>query len=171
VQSRLVVADRKIPSKCVARPVDRGRTVATGAVAARRSNGRQDIMQVWIIDDQEYMRACVVPKIVRDRWPDADIAAFDSLAAAIYCTAPVDLVIIDITAVCPIQRAQLAYGPICQLLDQHPGVTLIINSALPRYVTDVVRDSVLDFVPDAHLYACGFPFHINLPKVLRGTKR
>jgi len=124
------------------------------------------ISQVWIIDDQEYMRARVVPRIIRERWPDAQITAFDSLAAAIYYTGSVDLVIIDITAVCPIQRAALAYGPICQLLERHPGVTLIINSALPRYVTDVVRDSVLEFVPDASLHVTGFPFDVNLPKVL-----
>ena len=123
-------------------------------------------MRVWIIDDQEYMRTRTVPKVIRDRWPDADITAFDSLAAAIYYSGSVDLVIIDITAVCPIQRAALAYGPICQLLERHPGATLIINSALPRYITDGVRESVLEFVPDAQVHSCGFPFHVNLPKVL-----
>ena len=65
----------------------------------------ESVSRVWIIDDQEYMRTKVVPCAVRDRWPDADITAFDSLAAAIYYTGSVDLVIIDITAVCPIQRA------------------------------------------------------------------
>jgi hypothetical protein len=126
----------------------------------------ESVRRVWIIDDQEYMRTKVVPRAVRDRWPDAQMTAFDSLAAAIYYTGSVDLVIIDITAVCPLERAQLAYGPICQLLDQHPGVTLVINSALPRYVTDLVRDSILEFIPDAMLHVTGFPFHINLPKVL-----
>jgi hypothetical protein len=124
------------------------------------------MMRVWIIDDQEYMRTRTVPKIVRDRWPDSDITAFDTLAAALYYTGSVDLIIIDITAVCPIERAQLAYGPICQLIDKHPGTTLIINSALPRYVTDVVRREVLEFAPDAQVLLCGFPFDVNLPKVL-----
>ncbi|HVU85878.1 MAG TPA: hypothetical protein VHD36_01055 [Pirellulales bacterium] len=128
------------------------------------------MIRVWIIDDQEYMRMRTVPKIVRDRWPDSDITAFDSLAAAIYYTGSVDLIIIDITAVCPIERAQLAYGPICQLIDRHPGTTLIINSALPRYVTDVVRSEVKQFSPDAHVLSCGFPFHVNLPKVLAGIE-
>jgi hypothetical protein len=127
-------------------------------------------MRVWIIDDQEYMRTRTVPKIVRDRWPDSDITAFDSLAAALYYSGSVDLIIIDITAVCPIERAYLAYGPICQLIDRHPGATLIINSALPRYVTDVVRSEVQQFAPDAHVLLCGFPFDMNLPKVLAGIE-
>jgi hypothetical protein len=126
------------------------------------------MMRVWIIDDQEYMRTRTVPKIVRDRWPDSDITAFDTLAAALYYSGSVDLIIIDITAVCPIERAQLAYGPICQLIDKHPGTTLIINSALPRYVTDVVRREVLEFAPDAQVLLCGFPFDVNLPKALAG---
>ncbi len=123
-------------------------------------------MRVWIIDDQEYMRMRVIPKLVRDRWPESDLTAFDSLAAALYHTAAVDLIVIDITAVCPIERAQLAYGPICQLIDKHPGATLIINSALPRYVTDVVRDEIKQFAPEAQVLLCGFPFDQNLPKVL-----
>ncbi len=124
------------------------------------------MMRVWIIDDQEYMRMRTVPKIVRDRWPDSDITVFDSLAAALYYSGSVDLIIIDITAVCPIERAQLAYGPICQLIDRHPGATLVINSALPHYVTDVVRSEVQQFAPEAHVLLCGFPFDVNLPKVL-----
>ncbi len=83
---------------------------------------------------------------MHNRWPDSDITAFDALAAGMYYTGSVDLIIIDITAVCPIERAQLAYGPICQLLDKHPGTTLIIDSALPPLrVTDVVRREVLEF--------------------------
>lgn len=123
-------------------------------------------MRVWIIDDQEYMRAKVVPRLVRERWPEADMTGFDSLAAALYYSGAVDLIIIDITAVCPLERARLAYGPICQLIERHPGAPLVINSALPRYVTQEVRDEVLSFVPDAQVYLCGFPFEVNLPKVL-----
>jgi hypothetical protein len=127
-------------------------------------------MRVWIIDDQEYMRMRVVPTLVQNRWPEADITSFDCLAGALYHSAPVDLIIIDITAVCPIERAQLAYGPICQLLDKHPGASLIINSALPHYVTDVVRREVKEFNPEAAVHLCGFPFDVNLPKVLAEIK-
>ena len=124
------------------------------------------MMRVWIIDDQEYMRTVHGAEGRGDRWPDSDITAFDGLAAALYYSSSVDLIIIDITAVCPIERAQPAYGPICQLIDRHPGTTIVINSALPRYVTDVVRNEVLEFAPDAHVLLCGFPFDANLPKVL-----
>ncbi|HEY2838621.1 MAG TPA: hypothetical protein VGJ26_05715 [Pirellulales bacterium] len=123
-------------------------------------------MQVWVIDDEEYMRSRVVPPMVLARWPDAQITAFDALATAIYKERAVDLIIIDITSVCPIMRATLAYGPICDLLEKHPGVTLIINSALPLYVTDVVRKSILEFLPDAKVLLSPFPCHINLPRVL-----
>lgn len=123
-------------------------------------------MQVWVIDDEEYMRTRMVPPIVFARWPDAQITTFNALATAIYKDRAVDLIIIDITSVCPITRATLAYGPICQLLEKHPGVTLIINSALPLYVTDVVRKSILEFMPEAKVLLSPFPCQVNLPRVL-----
>ncbi len=124
-------------------------------------------MRVWLIDDEEYMRALVLPRAVLARWPDARMDSFDSLATAMYSNASsVDLIIIDITSVCPVSKAQTAYGPICQLLDQHPGVTLIINSALPTYAVEGVRDSVLTYNPDAKLLVSTFPVEVNLPKVL-----
>ncbi len=122
-------------------------------------------MQVWVIDDEEYMRNCVAPMVL-DRWPDAQITTFDALATAIYRERSVDLIIIDITSVCPVERAKLAYGPMCQLLEKHPGATMIINSALPRYVTDVVRESILEYMPEAKVLISPFPFQTNLPRVL-----
>ncbi len=124
------------------------------------------MMQVWVIDDEEYMRSRVVPPMVLARWPDAQITTFDALATAIYKERSVDLIIIDITSVCPVERAKLAYGPMCQLLEKHPGATMIINSALPRYVTDVVRESILEYMPEAKVLISPFPFQTNLPRVL-----
>lgn len=112
-------------------------------------------MIVWIISDDHY-DAEAIKEIVFEQCPDAVIRIFQSIFDT-GRAGSVDLVIIDISSVCPITLLHTAYSPICTLLDLHPGVSVIIASAISKNAAEDVRTDILEHIPDANIRIAGFP--------------
>lgn len=121
-------------------------------------------MIVWIINDDDY-DTNAIKEIVEEQCPGAVIRVFQNLFDT-GRAGSVDLVIIDISSVCPIMSLHSAYSPICTLLDRHPGVPVVIASAISKNAAEDIRTDILEHVPDANIRIAGFPMFETLPNTL-----
>lgn len=121
-------------------------------------------MRFLVIDDNDYMREAV-PAIIAEHFPDAKIIVYEDLFIAKDCS--VDVLVIDISSICPVIMAHAAYAPICRYLDDHPGTRVIINSAVGIECAKDVRDDILRMIPTAEVSLAGYPFHETIPIALK----
>jgi hypothetical protein len=101
----------------------------------------------WIVDDEEYGRNAFKDDVL-EIFPDARVCVGEDLFEVKDSPTP-DYLIIDISAVAPIGNSHHAYSPICNIIEAHPGVTVVIASAVGRnYALDVEED-IKRVKPDA----------------------
>lgn len=124
-------------------------------------------MRFVVVDDEEYNRE-EIPKIIAETFPDALVRTFEELYDA--NSTAFDVLVIDISSICPVMLSHSAYSPICMVLDSHPGCTVIINSCVARETMEMVREDILERKPDASVLLAGFPFSTTLPKALESLK-
>lgn len=106
-------------------------------------------LRVWIIDDDASNRE-MLQQDVAEVLPDAVQTLFGSLFDTRDRTDRVDLIFVDLSSIGPIAGGpHFFYGPICTLLEKHPGATLVINSAVALNYMDDVREEVIEHIPHA----------------------
>jgi hypothetical protein len=69
-----------------------------------------------------------------------------------------DVLLIDVSSVCPprqgkwgIYDTQNAYAPICAYLEQKPGCTVIIHTAMSRHTAAIIGAEVVERCPDTQV--------------------
>ena len=95
---------------------------------------------VWVVDDEEYGRNSFKSDVL-EVFPSASVHTAEDLYEAKDFPPP-DYLIVDLSAVSPMGAgSHHCYAPICNIISQHPGVTVVIASAVGRnYALDVEED-------------------------------
>lgn len=77
---------------------------------------------------------------------DHRIEHFESLSHLDQSGKHPDIVITDVSAICPISQTHHAYGPICSYIEKHPGIPIIVCSALGgTYTIPIINDVISQF--------------------------
>lgn len=106
-------------------------------------------LSVVIIDDSEHARG--FDDVIKDVFPAATIAKYETALDASKHGGHVDLVLIDLSAIGSIISPDGMYSPICSLLGKYPGATVVINSAVSARFSECVKEDVRQHNPDSDI--------------------
>lgn len=68
------------------------------------------------------------------------VSAFGRVVDAI--GTPADVFVIDVSAVASVSAVNLAYAPLCRLMNDHPGAVFVISSCMSRNAVEAVLDDI-----------------------------
>lgn len=119
-------------------------------------------MRVTIVDDDAYNRE-EIEKDVLSKFPDARCVSYECMFDAYTGGKPCDVLIVDLSSVeGGIMGVEHAYSPICAFIEDHPGATVLINSAVAHQTSEYVKERILECISTARVRIVTWPWHDNL---------
>ena len=105
-------------------------------------------MRIAVIEDDD-AAGDSLKTLIEEIYEDTEVRVFKSTFDA--KDWPADIALIDVSAVSPLGWGQHSYAPICSYMDLHPGMKVVVTSALPASHFKSVADDIRKAIPDARV--------------------
>lgn len=123
-------------------------------------------MRIWIIDDNDDSSAAVA-EVVADLLPEALVKRFRDLRKIDETVGP-DVVIVDVSAVCPVSQCYMFGDFLWPFANRFPGASVIILSGLAEIVREDVMRTFAEYQVENQtvFVVLGYGFSHRLAKAL-----
>ncbi len=109
---------------------------------------------VWLVDDYQSLRE-LHAEAITGSIANAEVREFSCVDEAKAAVGKPDVIVVDMTAVSPIFAGpEIAYKPIAELLDLHPGASIIVCSSVCASFAEEVITAVKQVSENAVIEYC-----------------